>query len=444
MATASGRVQRDLVGGSLRLNDKLVIDRNFNICSNQLTPLNGTFTIDGDLMVTGNINGSTPGPSETPNNITTVSKIGDDSTGERNNSGKPFLTIGAAVAASLLGDLIIVCPGVYDEFDLLSGFSAVVPANLDFYFHPGAIVQPTGTTVGGNPGTAPIFFLNRAGLIRIYGYGQFINIGNGENDTCAVTACSDPDARIEVDCVRVSSVEAWGNGSNGATQTTVIVKNALIDWIISVYASACMILDNCRVWNTGPIGLDYFARFTTFKARNCLFYRDFINTDYFTLSTGASTNIHKMELAAPSSLFTLHTKQKPGFVPNSDDFSAEFYNCNFVNRYIGASGDDTGHGIWFNNFDGTVGSRLILDDCRFDIADLTNGAAIYYTRFFGVAPGSFNPPQAGPIPETKSFLSNCTTNKDVVLATYLAPATNTNEFTSGFEVSSIYRMSNRF
>ena len=44
-----------------------------------------------------------------------VAKNGNDATGARNNASFPFLTIGAAIAASLVGDAILVSPGTYDE-----------------------------------------------------------------------------------------------------------------------------------------------------------------------------------------------------------------------------------------------------------------------------------------------------------------------------------------
>ena len=44
-----------------------------------------------------------------------VAKNGSDATGTRNNASFPFLTIGAAIAASLPGDAILVSPGTYDE-----------------------------------------------------------------------------------------------------------------------------------------------------------------------------------------------------------------------------------------------------------------------------------------------------------------------------------------
>lgn len=55
-----------------------------------------------------------------------VAKNGNDTYGLRNDSGKPFLTIGAAIAASLAGDVIFVSPGTYEEEGLtLAGRSLI-------------------------------------------------------------------------------------------------------------------------------------------------------------------------------------------------------------------------------------------------------------------------------------------------------------------------------
>jgi hypothetical protein len=458
MATNHGRLKREIVGGSLMIGTQVVVDRDQNGHFNELRSgsslgVGGDATIEGNLLVGGcidasclNVTGNLVVDGTTINGgivtpLTLVSKNGDDASGERNNMNKPFLTIAAAVAASVAGDLIEVYPGVYDEYDVLNGFPT--PVNLRLHFHAGAIVQPSGTSVGGgNPGVAPIFHLDREGKVEITGHGQFVNIGNGENDTCAFTACVDGNAIIVAECDRVSSVQAWGVGGNTDKDyvPSVSVSKAIIDWVATAYGGALVNLDHCTLVNTGPVGIDYNARKTTIRARNCTFYRDRENTEYFSQSTGASNNVQKSELAAPTSLFHIHPKQKAG-TSTSDEFSCEFYDCQFINRVVGTSPDDAGHGIWCNNFDNTTGSQLVLDNCRFDVTG-PDSAPIYYTRFVGVATSNPNPTQSTAIPETKSFLSSCISNADIL---YDGTATNTNEFEgNGIVVSSLFKMDDRF
>jgi hypothetical protein len=75
--------------------------------------------------VTVNIPGGGAG-SVTTENTVYVSKNGNDGTGVRNDAGLPFLTIGAAITASLAGDAILVSPGTYAEEGLtLAGRSLI-------------------------------------------------------------------------------------------------------------------------------------------------------------------------------------------------------------------------------------------------------------------------------------------------------------------------------
>jgi hypothetical protein len=48
-------------------------------------------------------------------NVVYVGKNGADSSGQRNNIGKPFLTLAAAIAVAQVGDVIVVGPGTWTE-----------------------------------------------------------------------------------------------------------------------------------------------------------------------------------------------------------------------------------------------------------------------------------------------------------------------------------------
>lgn len=66
------------------------------------------------------------GGSVITQNTVYVSKNGNDVTGVRNDASLPFLTIGAAITASLAGDAILVSPGTYAEEGLtLAGRSLI-------------------------------------------------------------------------------------------------------------------------------------------------------------------------------------------------------------------------------------------------------------------------------------------------------------------------------
>jgi Protein of unknown function (DUF1565) len=102
------------------------------------------------------------------NTVFVDSVNGDDSTGTRGRSDKPFLTLTAAKTAASAGDTIVVGPGTYNETDLLK-------QSVSWYFSTGAVVQYTGS--GG-----AIFDDGGIAIVsRIYGYGEFYQLGSGSN-----------------------------------------------------------------------------------------------------------------------------------------------------------------------------------------------------------------------------------------------------------------------
>lgn len=122
------------------LNNKInvAIDRSFEIEDNSVdveptvsginfTGSGVSVTTPGGInpKVTVNIPGGGTG-SVLAENTLYVSKNGNDGTGVRNDAGLPFLTIGAAITASLAGDAILVSPGTYAEEGLtLTGRSLI-------------------------------------------------------------------------------------------------------------------------------------------------------------------------------------------------------------------------------------------------------------------------------------------------------------------------------
>jgi hypothetical protein len=110
----------------------------------------------------------TTGASLITNNTVYVSENGVDVKGARNDLNFPFLTLEAAVAASLSGDTIIVYPGAYFPV------SGLFKEGVNWYFHSGAVITNsivevahliniTGGSIGGN----------------VYGHADFVNVAVG-------------------------------------------------------------------------------------------------------------------------------------------------------------------------------------------------------------------------------------------------------------------------
>lgn len=90
-----------------------------------------------------------------------VAKNGNNNNGTRGKPGLPYLDIQAAADDAQAGDCVIICPGEYDENDLLR-------TNVDYYFFPGARVNYTGID------TVAIFDDNGISTINLIIGGEFI------------------------------------------------------------------------------------------------------------------------------------------------------------------------------------------------------------------------------------------------------------------------------
>ena len=114
-----------------------------------------------------------------------VSKGGNDGTAVAYNQSKPYLTITAAATAAAAGDTIVVSPGTYNE-------SAFAVTNLNFYFHPGAIISHTG-----------ILFNITTGTTCVDGYGEFISNTAGGGQVPVFVS----NATLKMRCKSLSGVE---------------------------------------------------------------------------------------------------------------------------------------------------------------------------------------------------------------------------------------------
>jgi hypothetical protein len=100
-------------------------------------------------------------------NILFVATTGDNSTGEKGNLAKPFLTLQAARDAASSGDVIHVLAGIYT----ISTDSNLATNGVNWYFNQGAVVNMTAGTN----------LFNKTGFTsggNVYGYGVF-NVTGG-------------------------------------------------------------------------------------------------------------------------------------------------------------------------------------------------------------------------------------------------------------------------
>ncbi len=158
--------------------------------------------------ITGEITSSTAISSVITNKVLYVAENGVDLTGTRNVLNTPYLTLSAALADALAGDLIVVYPGSYTVSANLDS------SNVNWYFHPGATVTQTGGTdmfdvgagVGGN----------------VYGYGDFVSGG-------AYILGKNSDRNLTFEANTTTGLFARANTSTSATTVTVRVSKSMIN-----------------------------------------------------------------------------------------------------------------------------------------------------------------------------------------------------------------------
>lgn len=103
---------------------------------------------------------------------------GNDLSASRNDMVRRFQSIGAAKTNALSGDLVMVLPGTYNEYNLAK-------SNISYYFHSGSTVS----NVAASTGTAYGIFDDRApgaaGPMEVSGFGTFIFRGCNPVNTTA-------------------------------------------------------------------------------------------------------------------------------------------------------------------------------------------------------------------------------------------------------------------
>ncbi len=112
----------------------------------------------GDLTIGGAIT----------TNLVYVSTTGNDSTGARNDLSKPFLTLEAALSASLSGDTIIVFSGSYTV--TTTATNGIAKNGINWYFYPNTTI--TKSSAG------DIFNTTGLTTFNVYGYASFVKNTN--------------------------------------------------------------------------------------------------------------------------------------------------------------------------------------------------------------------------------------------------------------------------
>ena len=174
-----------------------------------------SLALSGDGIFSGSFSGSYIGDGSGLTGISAgtsltqslfVSPSGDDGTATVGDLHLPFQTILGATGSANIGDTIIVYPGTYTDND------NILKDGVNYYFYPGAIVEPTTATtftLGGNSTyTYPV---------NVRGAGTFIcntpkfgpialkaPSGHIEFDTAKATAIGDIGGAAYVNCVIVS------------------------------------------------------------------------------------------------------------------------------------------------------------------------------------------------------------------------------------------------
>lgn len=157
-----------------------------------LTSTNGTIDITNPSATTINLENADPAFF---GNVCRVDKVfGDDSTGERN--GPPFLTITAAMAATMPGDVVWIFPGTYNE-------SFTIEDN----------VSVVGLSSGGaSDGGVRIELLGVTGNTNLITMGDSSSLEN-----------------VSLNLTSTASVTLQGIVFPGAATTTAVVKNVQIN-----------------------------------------------------------------------------------------------------------------------------------------------------------------------------------------------------------------------
>lgn len=254
----------------------------------------------------------------------------------------PYSTIKAAVADATSGDLIIVLPGLYDEYDLAKN-------GVNYYFYPGAIVQPTF-----NGGVVAIFTDQTLGgpvNYNIYGQGEFLNNGHSGDDTSALVS-SYTGGSINIEAKTITSMEAWGQ-----IGATINVKNATITVEAHCYSGGVVTFENCTFIDVVLLG-NYYGNNCTFKAKNCKFIRSAYNTIYSTYIPAFDQTLEKYTIRFHGS-DAVHV-----------NIIMELIDCEIINELGGDC-------LVALDADFNATSGLTVKNCKFHNTDPTKGSILY-------------------------------------------------------------------
>jgi hypothetical protein len=179
---------------------------------------------------------------------------GNNGTAVKGRIDRPYQSLTAAKAAAVSGDLIIVFPGTFDEYDLLKN-------GVNWYFHEGALVQPTGNQSIFTDGSQP------AGCTsKILGRGEFLSYDVQGNNACTVAVLKNG-TNLEIEAKRVAGFHTWDCTSN------IVFRGVEFTWQTAPQSGATVTFENC-FFNNSSNGAEPSHGYTlNVTYRNCRFKR---------------------------------------------------------------------------------------------------------------------------------------------------------------------------
>ena len=174
-------------------------------------------------------------------NVIWVTKSGNDTTGQRNRIDLPFLTITAAEAAAVAGDVIMVGPGVYNEQRI--GQSGTM---LTFYGF-NAVIEPLTSNPALETGSGQRFIGNWTFTANSWASGAIETIGGECEIHATINAVSNGNAVVLV-----------GSGTNLIFHGTI--NSSAINAVEVPTGSSLTMYGDINA--PGQLGVDVFGTFT--------------------------------------------------------------------------------------------------------------------------------------------------------------------------------------
>lgn len=291
----------------------------------------------------------------TTNTIYVDNDNGNDSTGAKYDSAKPYKTVSQALFVAVSGDVIYIKAGNYIDYnmDMKNG--------VEIYMEKNAIISPTA-----NNGYVPIFKNYRTGYssglaqtFKIYGKGKLINkAGTSSSGVCSIENHSTMNVFLEAEEVSILSIYANALGSASFT-----IYNTLIS--MELYTRGGMwSLNNCVIKDckTTTFNMDWGGAQVQFN--NCIFIRQQVLIPFEQPFNANIIGQNTINISGTQGL----TNFAFGPTVSNGSRKTSFIDCTFYNL-IG------GDGITFRN-SSSNNAVLVVSGCRFYSSDNTKKALL--------------------------------------------------------------------